>query len=101
MRRLVIAAVLGMLVAAIANPSTVFATDQKKFDALIKKNAPDLASLQTTFSPKVGCVCKSNLLPGFLAKDGPNVVCVLPTFTPGEGELGPSSDCLDYLVLPK
>jgi hypothetical protein len=99
--RCLLIAVLAMLLVPVAIPREVFATDQTKFEALIKKNAPDVASLSTKFSPKVGCVCKSGLLPGFLAKDGSAVVCVMPSVSPGDGALSVSSDCLDYLVLPK
>ena len=63
-------------------------TAKETFDKLIAKFAPDQASLQQNFKPKVGCGCVSNELPGFVVLDvAGHVNCGLPQFNPN-GSLG-------------
>jgi hypothetical protein len=86
--------------------SLAHATDETRFDAFIKRFAPDALEMVNNpraFSPKVACVCTEDAQPGFIATFSGGVFCMRPQFSPTSGELIGALGCVGnaYEVIGK
>jgi len=100
MKRLCIAGLATMALLGVLQNSARAATAKETFDKLIAKFAPDLASIEQNFKPKVGCGCVSNELPGVVVLDGVgHVNCGLPQFKADGSLLGIFLCNGDFIVL--
>jgi hypothetical protein len=94
---------IGLMLAALASPSVMHASDQSTFENLIARNAITGPPFSLPLRPRSACLCNSVgsvNMPGFLAfypKDG-MVYCVFPHFD-ATGSADSYGFCTDFAVL--
>ena len=78
------------------------ASDQKRFQALVRKFVPELTNLSRSFAPKTLCICEPGVLnsPGVMLVDFGFAACAIPTFG-SDGSLQSFTSCGHYLVVGK
>lgn len=76
------------------------ASDQTRFDALVRKYVPDYYDQFTSFAPKTACICEPGVRnrAGVVLQTAGFVFCVVPNFV--DGSLATfNSTCASYVVL--
>lgn len=77
------------------------ASDETKFEALVRKYVPQYTDQFSVFTPKVACICEPSAMKaaGVMLRDGDYVNCLVPNFA--NGKVASFTPCGSYVVLGK
>jgi hypothetical protein len=96
-----IASVLVSAALVLASNVAGHASDQSRFDALVRKYIPDMNLQLTSFAPKTLCICEpsGSKEAGVMLSSSGFIGCVVPAFV--NGALSSFHGCASYVMIGK